>query len=137
MSTRRKRLALILVVFGGLIGSLGMLSLALPRSASAGGDPAAKGQKAEPPSTDKDERKADRAKLQAQMGRFLKAFESGDAKRVASFWTARGELISDDGRVYRGRAAIAKAYRELFATKESRHAEVQQETLRFPSQDTA
>src|SRR5258705_367043 len=110
MSTRRKRLALVLVMFGGLIGSLGMLSLALPRAASAGGDPAAKGQKEEPPPDDKVSRKADRAQLQAQMKRFLKAFESGDARQVASFWTARGELIADDGRVYRGRAAIAKAY---------------------------
>jgi uncharacterized protein (TIGR02246 family) len=82
-------------------------------------------------------READRAKLQSQMEAFLKAFESGDAERVASFWTADGELIGDDGSVYRGRAAIAKTYRELFDTKEKRQAEIQKESLRFPSKDTA
>jgi uncharacterized protein (TIGR02246 family) len=136
MTTRRKRLALVVVVLGGVIGSLGTLSRALPRSASGGGEAAGK-QKADPPAPGKDTRKADRALLQARMEGFLKAFESGDAEKVASFWTPRGELIGDDGHVYRGRAAIAKAYRELFGAKEKRRAEVQRESLRFPSQDTA
>ncbi|MCI0461064.1 MAG: nuclear transport factor 2 family protein [Gemmataceae bacterium] len=130
MSTRRKRLALGLVLFGGLLGLFGTMSLPLTRHADAG-DKAAK-QKG-----DKDTRKADRAGIEAQMKGFLKAFESGDAERVASFWTVDGELIGDDGHVYRGRAAIAKAYRELFGAKEKRQAEIQRDSLRFPSQDTA
>jgi uncharacterized protein (TIGR02246 family) len=68
---------------------------------------------------------------------FLKAFESGEAERVASFWTADGELIDYDGRAYRGRAAVAKAYLELFETKEERHAEIERESLRFLSKETA
>jgi uncharacterized protein (TIGR02246 family) len=136
MSTRRKRLALVLVLFAGLLGSLGIMSLPLTRYADAG-DKAAARQKVDPPTAEKDTRKADRAAIQAQMEGFLKAFESGDAERVASFWTAGGELIGDDGSVHRGRAAIAKAYRELFGTKEKRQAEIQRESLRFPSRDTA
>ncbi len=130
MSTRRKRLALGLVLFAGLLALFGTMSLPLTRHADAG-DKAAK-QKG-----DKDTRKADRAGIDAQMKGFLKAFESGDAERVASFWTADGELIGDDGHVYRGRAAIAKTYRELFGAKEKRQAEIQRDSLRFPSQDTA
>jgi uncharacterized protein (TIGR02246 family) len=112
------------------------MSLAPTRHADAQ-DKAAPQKKAEPPSADTDDRKADRAGIDAQMEGFLKAFESGDAERVASFWTAGGELIDDDGSVHRGRAAIAKAYRELFGTKAKRKAEIQRESLRFPSRDTA
>jgi uncharacterized protein (TIGR02246 family) len=130
MSTRRKRWTLVGVLFAGLIGLAGTLSLALTRYAHAAD------QKAEPAPADSEARKADRAEIQAQAERFLKAFESGDAERVASFWTADGELIGDDG-TYRGRAAIEKAYRELFGTKEKRKAEIERESLRFPSHDTA
>jgi uncharacterized protein (TIGR02246 family) len=136
MSTRKPRLTLVCVLLGGLIGLSGALSLALTRYANAGDKPAAE-QKAEAPAADRDVREADRAAIQAQAERFLKAFEGGDAERVAEFWTPEGELIGDDGTVYRGRAAIEKAYRELFGTKGKRHAEIDRESLRFPSQDTA
>jgi uncharacterized protein (TIGR02246 family) len=139
MSTWRKRLTLVLVLvlFGGLLGLFGTVSVPFTRQADAGDKAAAKQKKAATSSGDTDNRKADRAGIRAQMEGFLKAFESGDAERVASFWTAGGELIEDDGSVYRGRAAIAKVYRELFGTKEKRRAEIQRESLRFPSQDTA
>jgi uncharacterized protein (TIGR02246 family) len=131
MSTRRKRLTLVCVLVGGLIGLFGTLSLALTRDANA------EQRKAEPGAADKDAREADRAAIQSQTERFLKAFESGDAEAVAAFWTADGELIGDDGTAYRGRAAIAKAYRELFGTKAKRQGEIERESLRFPSHDTA
>jgi uncharacterized protein (TIGR02246 family) len=137
MSTRGKRLVLVLGLFGGILGSFGIMSSPLSRHADAADRAAAKRKKGNPPTAEKDTRKADRAAIQSQMESFLKAFEKGEAERVASFWTVDGELIGDDGRVYRGRAAIAKAYRELFGTKEKRQGEVQRESLRFPSQDTA
>jgi uncharacterized protein (TIGR02246 family) len=136
MFTGRKRLTLVCVLFGGLIGLFGTTALTVTLSAQPGGKAAAR-QKAEPPTADKDTRAADRAAIQAQTQRFLQAFESGDAERVASCWTADGELLGADGDVYRGRAALAQAYRELFGTKEKRQAEIQRESLRFPSQDTA
>src|SRR5205085_3465277 len=136
MTARSKRLAPVLVLFGGALALVGALSPALTRHADAQ-DKAATQKKAEPPSGDADDRKADRAGIEAHMQGFLKAFESGDAERVASFWTAGGELIGDDGSAHRGRAAIAKAYRDLFGTKAKRRAEIQRESLRFPSRDTA
>jgi uncharacterized protein (TIGR02246 family) len=136
MTARSKRLAPVLVLFGGALALVGTMSPALTRHADAQ-DKTATPKKAEPSPGDADDRKADRAGIEEQREGFLKAFESGDAERVASFWTAGGELIGDDGTTYRGRAAIAKAYRELFGTKEKRRAEIQRESLRFPSRDTA
>jgi uncharacterized protein (TIGR02246 family) len=135
MSTRRKRLALALLLCGGLLAALGTVSQALTRSAGAG--EAAKQEKGGTPSAGKGTRKADRAQIQVQMERFLKAFESGDAGQVASFWTPNGELIGDNGTVLRGRPAIEKSYREAFGKKETRKAEAHRDSLRFPSQDTA
>jgi uncharacterized protein (TIGR02246 family) len=139
MSTWRKRLTLVLVLVlsGGLLGLFGAVSLPFAQRADAGDKAAAKRKKAATSSSDTDNRKADRAGIQAQRDSFLKAFEMGDARQVASFWTADGELIGDDGSVYRGRAAVEKAYRELLAQKGKRKAEIQSESLRFPSKDTA
>src|SRR5207253_831934 len=50
---------------------------------------------------------------------------------------ADGELIGDDGSAYRGRAAIENVYRDLFGARDKRQAEVERESLRFPSHDTA
>ncbi len=136
MSTWRKRLILVLVLVLVLFGLFGTLSLSFTRQAEAG-DKAATNEKAANSSGDTDNRKTDRAAIQAQKEAFLKAFESGDAEQAASFWTADGELIGDDGNVYRGRAAIEKAYRELFSSKKKPRAEIQTESLRFPSKDTA
>jgi uncharacterized protein (TIGR02246 family) len=48
---------------------------------------------------------------------FIAAFESGDAKAVAGFWTEDGEYVNQDGRKYKGRAAIEKMYEKFFAGK--------------------
>jgi uncharacterized protein (TIGR02246 family) len=112
-----------------------MSSSVSPHAGAA--DKPSRRKKADPPAAGKDSRQGDRARIQSQREGFLKAFQGGDSAHVASFWTNEGELIGDDGTVYRGRAAIANAYRELFSTKEKRQAEIQQESLRFPSRDTA
>ena len=140
MSTWRKRLivVLVLILCGGFLGLLGTVSSPLIGQADARDKVAAKKQKkAAASSGEANNRKADRAGIDGQREAFLKAFESGDAERVASFWTANGELIGDDGSTYRGRAAIEKAYRERFSSKKKRRAEVQSDSLRFPSKDTA
>jgi uncharacterized protein (TIGR02246 family) len=46
---------------------------------------------------------------------FIAAFNRGDAKAVAGFWTEDGDYIDQDGREYKGRAAIQKLYETHFA----------------------
>jgi uncharacterized protein (TIGR02246 family) len=127
MWTQKRRLTLVCVLAAGLLG-VGATAFTLRLYADPGHKPAP---------ASKGTRDSDTAAIDAQAERFRKAFESGDAGRVASCWTAEGELISDDGTVYRGRAAIEKTYRDLFGAKARRQAEVERDSLRFPSQDTA
>ncbi len=49
---------------------------------------------------------------------FIAAFEKGDAKAVAGFWTEDGDYTDDTGREYKGRTAIQKMYEKFFASNE-------------------
>jgi uncharacterized protein (TIGR02246 family) len=69
---------------------------------------------------------------------FAVAFEKGDAKALAAHWTENGEYATDDGAVFRGRAAIEKEYAQLFAKRKGVvKVGIDVDTIRFPSQDTA
>src|SRR5262249_18532018 len=68
---------------------------------------------------------------------FTKAFNAGDAKLVASFWTPDGEYTSPDGEKLHGRAAIEKAYAEYFKNTPKATVEVKIETLRMLGKYTA
>jgi uncharacterized protein (TIGR02246 family) len=46
---------------------------------------------------------------------FIAAFNRGDARAVAAFWTPEGDYVDPDGRQYKGRAAIQKLYEKVFA----------------------
>jgi uncharacterized protein (TIGR02246 family) len=46
---------------------------------------------------------------------FIAAYNKGDAKAVAAFWTPDATCVDPDGREYKGRAAIEKLYERVFA----------------------
>jgi uncharacterized protein (TIGR02246 family) len=60
---------------------------------------------AQPPPTGKGQRAQD----------FIAAFNKGDAKAVAAFWTEGATYVDQAGREYKGRAAIEKLYAKVFA----------------------
>jgi uncharacterized protein (TIGR02246 family) len=134
-----------IVTAGGLLAALavGMLAAegARPQPSGAPQPPAAAPQppaaKAEAQAGDDKAREADNAAIREAGESFIKAFEGGDAKAVAARWTAEGEYISDDGTTVRGRAALEKAYAGFFAKNPKLKLEVQSDSLRFPSRDTA
>jgi uncharacterized protein (TIGR02246 family) len=81
---------------------------------------------------------ADTAAVKKAGQSFLKAYLAGDAKAMAAHWTENGEYFADDGTLIRGRAAIEKAYAELYAKKTPHtEAEIDVTSIRFPSKDTA
>jgi uncharacterized protein (TIGR02246 family) len=46
---------------------------------------------------------------------FIAAYDKGDAKAVAAFWTPDATYVDPDGREHKGRAAIEKMYERVFA----------------------
>src|SRR5262245_65996253 len=46
---------------------------------------------------------------------FIAAFNRGDARAVAAFWTPDGDYVDQVGRQYKGRAALEKLYQKVFA----------------------
>src|SRR5262245_10480401 len=61
---------------------------------------------------------------------FLEAFEKGDAKAVAGFWTPEGDFIDPSGRKYKGRAAIQKMYEKVFAAQKGAKLTVHVNSIR-------
>ena len=99
-----------------------------PKAERATAEPAVKDDKA-PDAASEAIRKSTRE--------FEKAFAKGDAKAVAAFWTEAGEYYDDNGVELHGRAAIEKAYTELFKEKPKGKLEIEIQAIRFPSPDTA
>lgn len=84
-----------------------------------------------------EDRPADRAAIKQALQGLSAAFQKGDGKAVASLWTVEGEYTSEDGTTFNGRAPLEKAYTEFFAKNPDNTLEVEVESIRFPSRDTA
>jgi uncharacterized protein (TIGR02246 family) len=48
---------------------------------------------------------------------FIAAFDKGDARAVAAFWTEDATYVDQDGQEYKGRTAIEKLYEKAFAAR--------------------
>jgi uncharacterized protein (TIGR02246 family) len=94
-------------------------------------------QSKDAPVAEDSSRDADRKAIRQSASDFTAAFEKGDAKAVAALWTELGEYESDDGKVLRGRPAIEAAFVEHFKKQSSGKMEIDIESIRFLSRDTA
>src|SRR5262249_40644386 len=68
---------------------------------------------------------------------FIAAFNKGDAKAVAAFWTPQGVYIDQLGREFRGRAALEKLYKEVFALNKGAKLTIHVTSLRAVTPDVA
>jgi uncharacterized protein (TIGR02246 family) len=68
---------------------------------------------------------------------FTEAFNKGDAKKVAGFWTKEGEFTGSDGETLRGRDEIEKTYTEFFKKNPKAKLELHIDSLRLLGQHTA
>jgi uncharacterized protein (TIGR02246 family) len=62
---------------------------------------------------------------------YMKAFNAGNAKALAAYWTADGEFIDAQGQSFRGRAAIQKEFAAFFAEEKGIRLEISPDSLRF------
>lgn len=68
---------------------------------------------------------------------FVEAFGKGDAEALAAFWTPEGDYRDLDGRVLKGRKAIAADYADFFAENKGLTLRIEVSSVRFPTPDTA
>jgi uncharacterized protein (TIGR02246 family) len=68
---------------------------------------------------------------------FVAAFNKGDSKALAAFWTPDGDFTDQLGHKLVGREAIEKAYAELFAENKGVQLRIDVTGLRFVTADVA
>src|SRR5262249_3530818 len=76
------------------------------------------------------------AAIHARTQELFKALAKGDPREVAAFWTATGEYVRGELTI-RGRSNIEKAYAEHLKKKQPGTVTVEDESIRFLSEDTA
>jgi uncharacterized protein (TIGR02246 family) len=86
---------------------------------------------------DNEQRGADRAAIRKTAEGLIKAFEGRDAKALASLWTSEGEFIADAGTTVTGREALENAYTGFFKDNPKVKLQIESESIRFVSRDTA
>ncbi len=75
--------------------------------------------------------------IRAQAAAFCKAFNRGDAKAVADFYTENCEFSNDLGITIRGRESMMKAYVEHFKVHPKDQIRIEVTSIRFPSKSMA
>jgi uncharacterized protein (TIGR02246 family) len=68
---------------------------------------------------------------------FVKAFDKGNAKALAGFWTEDGDFTDQTGRHLKGREAIEKSLKKMFADSKGLKLHIESEALRFVTPDVA
>lgn len=68
---------------------------------------------------------------------FIAAFNKGDAKAVASFWTPEGDYVDQSGRQYKGRTALERLYQSVFAERKGAKLKIHVISVRKLGEDTA
>jgi uncharacterized protein (TIGR02246 family) len=68
---------------------------------------------------------------------FVAAFNKGDAKAVAAFWTVEATYVDQSGREIKGRPAIEKLYEKVFAAQKGAKLTVNVASARLLSPDVA
>jgi uncharacterized protein (TIGR02246 family) len=86
-----------------------------------------------------DGRKAEEKEQPAQGRRaeFIAAFNRGDARAIASFWTPDATYVDQVGREYRGRTAIERLYEKVFAARKGAKLTIHVTSAKQVSPDVA
>ncbi len=83
------------------------------------------------------ERSPDETAIRANIERFVKAYNEGDAKRVAALFAPEGQAIDKDGDESRGRKEIEETFAAIFKAQPKKRIEVSVELIRFLGPDLA
>ena len=73
--------------------------------------------------------------FQDRAAALIQAFNKGDAKAVAEFWSPDGDYIDEQGHHYQGRKAIEESFQKLFAAAKGAELRIHRSSLRFVRPD--
>jgi uncharacterized protein (TIGR02246 family) len=93
----------------------------------------AKLRQKEPAKADSEDHKA----LAKGAEAFIEAFDKGNAKALAEFWTTNGDYTDQTGRNLKGRKAIENAFKTLFSENKGLKLRINSLALRFVTPDVA
>jgi uncharacterized protein (TIGR02246 family) len=68
---------------------------------------------------------------------FIEAFNKGDAKALAAFWTPDGDYTNQSGRHLKGRGTLEKAFQSFFEEKKGLTLRIESDSLRFVTPEVA
>jgi uncharacterized protein (TIGR02246 family) len=80
---------------------------------------------------------ADEQLIQARSKKLIDAFNKGDAKTIASFWTEDGDYMDEGGRRIQGRAAIEAYFHKMFDAGKGAELRVYKTNFRLVRPDLA
>jgi uncharacterized protein (TIGR02246 family) len=80
---------------------------------------------------------AEEKALKARAEEFIAAFNKGDAKALAGFWTEDGDYVDQAGHTLSGRKAIQEAFEKQFAVAKGAKLRIDPASLRFVKPDLA
>jgi len=80
---------------------------------------------------------ADDGPVREAASAFMKSYNAGDSKAVAALFTEDAELLSEDGEVVSGRAAIAEHFASVFADAKGAKLALEVELVRSITPDVA
>jgi uncharacterized protein (TIGR02246 family) len=106
---------------------------ALPPRSETPGAAAREDDKAQP----KSDHSADEAAIRANIEKFVKAYNAGDAKAIAALFTPDGEAWDKDGNEAEGREAIEKVFARIFKDTPEKKLEVFVDSIKFIGADMA
>jgi uncharacterized protein (TIGR02246 family) len=133
---------LAIVLAGGWLGVTASSAAQVPGVASGGtAPPAAQNQGAAAPIAPAraalTERPEDEKAIQAVAEAFGRAFDAGDAKKVAELYADDAEFIDEYGNLIQGRPLIEDFYSSIFQERQGASIEIAMTSLRFLGPDVA
>jgi uncharacterized protein (TIGR02246 family) len=80
---------------------------------------------------------AEEEALQERAKALVAAFNKGDARALAEFWTPDGDYMDETGKHYQGRKAIEESFQKLFAAGKGAELRTHRTAFRFVRPDLA
>jgi uncharacterized protein (TIGR02246 family) len=128
----------LLISIGAIVGLSAVVAQSVQNQAEPKqATPAGKTDRAEGATRDQGDESADETAIRANIEKFEKAYNAGDAKAIAALFTPDGEAWDKEGNESQGRDEIAETFTELFKANPKKRIDISVESIKFIGHDMA